>query len=175
MDFILRQDQCSNSVNGSSSWSQGAHLKSEKDGVRKSLWFHASWYFTRYCQPFWITEPGPLLNIKTVFPRYGDSHVKGKTVVRPSYLYHGNSYTSKMTSLYWDGPQINQKHTDGLVQDCSNSSALAKKRIKKNFYSMNIHKKYSITTNWTIPTLYWRPYQSSFRYIIEGNKSFMGW
>ena len=29
---------------------------------------------------------GPCLNIKTVFPRYGDSHVKDKTVVRPSYL-----------------------------------------------------------------------------------------
>ena len=28
---------------------------------------------------------GPRLNIKTVFPRYGDSHVKDKTVVRPSY------------------------------------------------------------------------------------------
>ena len=28
---------------------------------------------------------GPHLNIKTVFPRYGDSHVKDKMVVRPSY------------------------------------------------------------------------------------------
>ena len=26
------------------------------------------------------------LNIKTVFPKYGDSHVKDKMVVRPSYL-----------------------------------------------------------------------------------------
>ena len=26
------------------------------------------------------------LNIKTVFPKYVDSHVKDKTVVRPSYL-----------------------------------------------------------------------------------------
>ena len=25
-------------------------------------------------------EPGPCLNIKTIFPRYGDSHVKDKTV-----------------------------------------------------------------------------------------------
>ena len=30
--------------------------------------------------------PGPRLNIKTVFPGYGDSHVKDKTVARPSYL-----------------------------------------------------------------------------------------
>ena len=49
------------------------------------------------------------------------------------------------------------------------------KGLKKNFYSMNIHKKYSISTNWTIPTLYWRTYQSYFRYIIEGNESFTGW
>ena len=45
-------------------------------------------------------------NIKTVFPRYGDSHVKDKTVVRPSYLWHGDLYTVKTTSLYWDGRQI---------------------------------------------------------------------
>ena len=31
-------------------------------------------------------SPGPRLNIKTVIPMYGDSHVKDKTVVRPSYL-----------------------------------------------------------------------------------------
>ena len=31
-------------------------------------------------------QPGACLNIKTIFPRYGDSHVKDKTVVRPSYL-----------------------------------------------------------------------------------------
>ena len=33
-----------------------------------------------------ITKPGPRLNIKTVFPGYGDSHVKDKTAVRTSYL-----------------------------------------------------------------------------------------
>ena len=46
------------------------------------------------------------LNKKTVFPRYGDYHVKCKTVARPSYLSHGNSYTGKTTSLYWDGPLL---------------------------------------------------------------------
>ena len=28
----------------------------------------------------------PHLNIKTVFPRYGDSHAKNKMVSKPSYL-----------------------------------------------------------------------------------------
>ena len=32
------------------------------------------------------TTPGPCFNIKTVFPMYGDSHVKSKPVSRPSYL-----------------------------------------------------------------------------------------
>ena len=50
--------------------------------------------------------PGPRLNINTVFPRYGDYHVKDKTVVRPSYLQYGDSYTGKATSLYCDGPQF---------------------------------------------------------------------
>ena len=31
-------------------------------------------------------DPGPHLNIETVFPRYGDSHVKDKMVARLSYL-----------------------------------------------------------------------------------------
>ena len=35
------------------------------------------------------------LNIKTIFSRYGDSH-----------LQHGNPYTGKMASLYWDGPLV---------------------------------------------------------------------
>ena len=32
------------------------------------------------------SEPGPHFNKKTVFPRHGDSHVKDKTVARPSHL-----------------------------------------------------------------------------------------
>ena len=54
--------------------------------------FHHSW------------RSGPRLDIKTIFPRYGDSHVKDKTVARPSYLQHGDPYTGKTASLYWDGP-----------------------------------------------------------------------
>ena len=38
------------------------------------------------------------LNIKTVFPRYGDSHVKDKMVAK-----HGDPYIGKTTALYWDG------------------------------------------------------------------------
>ena len=51
-----------------------------------------------------FTENQGRLNIKTVLPRYGDSHVKDKRVARPSYLKYGNSYTGKTISLYWDKP-----------------------------------------------------------------------
>ena len=40
------------------------------------------------------TALGPRLNIKTVFPGM-DFHCKDNMVVRPPYLYNGNSYTSK--------------------------------------------------------------------------------
>ena len=33
--------------------------------------------------------PGPRLNIKAVFPGYGNSHVKDKTIVKSSYFLHG--------------------------------------------------------------------------------------
>ena len=58
------------------------------------------------CPCFLSRASGPRLNIKTVFPSYGDSHVKDKTVAKPSYLSHGDPYTGNMTSLYWDGPQV---------------------------------------------------------------------
>ena len=65
--------------------------------------------------------PGPRLNIKTVFPRYGDSHVKDKTVAR-----HGDPYTGKTTSLYWDVPEPFQWfYINGKIktsQSISNSS-----------------------------------------------------
>ena len=48
----------------------------------------------------WVyTSPGPRFNINTVFPGIWDFQYKDKTVVRPSYLYDGNSYTGKFTSL----------------------------------------------------------------------------
>ena len=51
-------------------------------------------------------SPGLYPNIKTIFPRYGDSHVKHKTALRPSYLYHGDPYTDKSVSFFWDRSQV---------------------------------------------------------------------
>ena len=52
-----------------------------------------------------IRLPGPWFNIKMSSYQYRKSHCGNKTVVRSSYLHNGISYTAKMTSLYWFGPQ----------------------------------------------------------------------
>ena len=36
--------------------------------------------------------------------QYRKSHCGDKTILRPSYLHNGISYTGKMASLYWIGP-----------------------------------------------------------------------
>ena len=45
--------------------------------------------------------PGGLLNIKMPSYQYRKSHCGDKTILRPSYLHNGISYTGKMTFLYW--------------------------------------------------------------------------
>ena len=48
-----------------------------------------------------LLRPGPWFNIKMSSYRYRKSHCGDKTVIRPSYLHNGISYTGKMSSLYW--------------------------------------------------------------------------
>ena len=42
-----------------------------------------------------------VLAIKMTSYQYRKSHCGDKTILRPSYLHNGISYTGKMTSLYW--------------------------------------------------------------------------
>ena len=49
---------------------------------------------------------GLCFNIKTVFL---DKQIPC-LVMRPSYLYHWNSYTGKLTSFYWDSSHDSQHH-----------------------------------------------------------------
>ena len=46
---------------------------------------------------------------------YMDFHVKDKTVMRPSYLYHEYPYTGKTTFLYSDSPQTTTHRKFGLI------------------------------------------------------------
>ena len=45
--------------------------------------------------------PGVWFSIKMSSNQYRKSHCGDKTILRPSYLHNGISYTGKMTSLYW--------------------------------------------------------------------------
>ena len=56
------------------------------------------------CHTPWYT--GPRFNIKMVSSQYRKSHCGDKTILRPSYLHNGISYTGKTTSLYWIGALI---------------------------------------------------------------------
>ena len=49
--------------------------------------------------------PGGWFNIKMTSYQYRKSHCGDKTILRPSYLHNGISYTGKMASLYWISPQ----------------------------------------------------------------------
>ena len=48
-----------------------------------------------------ISLSGGWFNIKMSSYQYRKSHCRDKTILRPSYLHNGISYTGKMTSLYW--------------------------------------------------------------------------
>ena len=50
-------------------------------------------------------QHGPWFNIKMTSYQYRKSHYGDKTILRPSYLHNGISYTGKMTSFYSIGPQ----------------------------------------------------------------------
>ena len=51
-------------------------------------------------------KPGGRINIKMSSYQYRKSHCGDKTILRPSYLHNGISYTDKMTSLYWIRAQV---------------------------------------------------------------------
>ena len=63
---------------------------------------------------FLKSDPGPQFNIKMISYQYRKSHCGDKTILRPSYLHNGISYTGKMTSLYWIKAQIFQ----GTLERC---------------------------------------------------------
>ena len=54
-----------------------------------------------FISPATNPDPGPWFNIKMSSYQYRKSHCGDKTILRPSYLYNGISYTGKTTSLYW--------------------------------------------------------------------------
>ena len=66
---------------------------------RSVTWFIACSYFGHNRN----ATPGPWFNIKMSFYQHRKSHCGDKTILRPSYLQNGISFTGKMRSLYWIG------------------------------------------------------------------------
>ena len=87
----------------------------EKTGILPGLNFYDEHMSGIWCHSYmamWLWQlkdhrtPSQLVIIKTVFPRYGNFCVKNKTVARLSFLWHGDPYTGKTTSLCWNSPQL---------------------------------------------------------------------
>ena len=69
-----------------------------------------------------LYHPGGRINIKMWSYQYRKSHWGDKTILRPSYLHNGISYTGKKTSLYWiRALDINFSHP-GITQSCTKYS-----------------------------------------------------
>ena len=67
-------------------------MKSNAIQKRGIAWLHDTQRASTY---------GPRFNIKMTSYQYRKSHCGDKTILRPSYLQNGISYTGKTTSLYW--------------------------------------------------------------------------
>ena len=83
-----------------------------------ALWW-ARWQVIALNQlwPSWLTHlriTWDWFNIKMSSNRYRKSHCGDKTILRPSYLHNGTSYTGKMTSLYWIRAQVSIASTSYL-------------------------------------------------------------
>ena len=63
-------------------------------------WYCVEWIFSH------IDSSGPWFNIKMSSYQCRKSHCGDKTILRPSYLHNGISYTGKMISLYWIRIQV---------------------------------------------------------------------
>ena len=68
-------------------------------------------------------ELGPRFNIKMTSYQYRKSHCGDKTILRPSYLRNGISYTVKITSLYWLGALVVIVPVDLLAPNGTKPSA----------------------------------------------------
>ena len=64
-------------------------------------WYARGWLHGVHLQPQSPKRPWPRFNIKLTSYQNRKSHCGDKTILRPSYLHNGISYTGKMTSLYW--------------------------------------------------------------------------
>ena len=58
----------------------------------------------------YLIQSGGWFNKNMSYYQYRKSHCGDKTILRPSYLHYGISYTGKMTTLYWIRAQVSLWH-----------------------------------------------------------------
>ena len=85
-----------------------------------------------------MVSPGPRFNIKMTSYQYRKSHCGDKTILRPSYLHNGISYTGKTTSLRWIRAQATMRMlttilhiflSENLIWNIQQLKKLCKKKI----------------------------------------------
>ena len=77
------------------------------------------------------STPGPWFNIKMSSYQYRKSHCGDKTILRPSYLHNGISYTGKMTSLYWIGALVSPENDNSFWLEGTNE-------LKKQYVCVSV-------------------------------------
>ena len=89
------------------------------DAIRRHRSRSTLAHVTACCQ----AAPGGRFNKKISSYQHKKSHCGDKTILRPSYLHNGISYTDKMTSLYWIRAQdINWSSESRIRTDVDPSS-----------------------------------------------------
>ena len=95
--------------------------------------------------------------------QYRKSHCGDKTILRPSYLHNGISYTGKTTSLYWIGAQTSQRMWIlGTIPSryfpCNFSYFLMpQKRCSQNVWPLiEVHQVLISLNMWLCISLQWR-------------------
>ena len=111
-------------------------------------------------------QPGTRFNIKMISYQYRKSHCGDKTILRPSYLHNGISYTGKMTSLYWIRAQLFQQSVQRGVWVVEKESAHA------NMNEVNEVEKCTKFTGKNISTNLYLPDSSKFRLFETDCKEF---
>ena len=106
-----------------------------------------------------VERSGPRFNIKTISYRYRKYHCRDKTILWPSYLHDGISYTGKTTSLYWIAAQIEMGSLDPNSQQ---QSCLSEKLCRVIFG--NIFVAYKASTE-----LWIEEFNQFTLYLIYGN------
>ena len=115
--------------------------------------------------------PGPRFNIKMTSYQYMKSHCGDKTILRPSYLHNGISYTGKTTSLYWIKAQdIGDMRRRGHVMSSSCSDEQCDCRNNPHhFHGLCLRRVFQ-----QISVNLWKLNSESFIHHFHTKKMFLG-